>query len=646
MSSTTVRNSDVPHRSLLRRLLIGKPLPTHEAPHQTISKKVGLAVFASDALSSTAYATDEILLVLVLAGTGALAFSLPVSVTIILLLAVVTISYQQTLHAYPNGGGAYIVARDNLGDLPALVAGAALWTDYILTVAVSISSGVAQITSAFPALYEWRIVIALAFIGFMTIMNLRGVKESGAAFAIPTYFFLAVTLLTLGVGFYQYATGSLGAVTGVEPALETAEALSLFLILRAFSSGCAALTGIEAISDGILAFKEPRGRNAGVTLIWMSAILSTLFFSITFLARQIEAVPSHTQTIFSQIGMAIYGPGHILHLVLLGSATLILIMAANTAYADFPRLSAFLARDGFLPKQLTYRGSRLVFSYGILVLAVVASLLIVVFQARTSSLIPLYAIGVFLSFTLSQTGMALRWWRSRRVRPGETVAQLSSVLRHDPRWRIKLAVNSFGAVCTFVVMIVFAVTKFATGAWIVVVIIPTLVFMFFGIHRHYQALAAELSLDSFGVPSRVWRHRVILPIGGVHRGTLQALNYARSLSPDVTAVHVALDPEEEDKLRAKWEKWGDGVRLVVINSPYRALHEPLLNYIREIAAQRQRGDVLTVVVPEFVPNKPWHNLLHMQTAFFLQIGLLGLPDIVITEVPYHVGLRGGNESSH
>jgi amino acid transporter len=636
MTTTTVRQSDAPQRSLLRRLLIGKALPTDQAAHQTISKKVGLAVFASDALSSTAYATDEILLVLVLAGTGALYLSLPIAVTIVILLAIVTISYQQTIHAYPGGGGAYIVARDNLGEGPAQIAGAALLTDYILTVAVSISSGVAQITSAFPALYEWRVLIALVFVSFMTLVNLRGVKESGLAFAVPTYFFLAMTLLTIAVGFFQYLTGGLAHVSGVEVAHQTVETLTVFLILRAFSSGCTALTGVEAISNGITAFKEPRSRNAGVTLIWMSVILSTIFLSVTFLARQVEAVPSHTQTIFSQLGMAIYGAGQPLHLILLGGTTLILIMAANTAYADFPRLAALQAGDGFLPKQLTYRGSRLVFSYGILALAGVASLLIVIFSAETTRLIPLYAIGVFLSFTLSQTGMAVRWWRTRLLKPGEERPGIGSVLHHDPRWQLKLIINGFGAVCTFIVMVVFAVTKFATGAWIVVIIIPTLVFIFFSIHRHYKALAARLSLDAFGAPTRIRRHRVILPIGGVHRGTLRALNYARALSPDVTAVHVAIDPHEDEKVRAKWGTWGDGVRLVVISSPFRALDDPLLNYIREVAAQRQPGEILTVVVPEFVPEQAWHNLLHMQTAFFLHLGLLGLRNIVITEVPYHV----------
>ncbi|MBL8096635.1 MAG: APC family permease [Anaerolineales bacterium] len=635
MSTTIIRGPEAGPERSWRHWLTGKPLATSDAPHQTLSKKVGLAVFASDALSSTAYATDEILLVLAAAGAAAFTFSLPIAISIIILLVIITVSYEQTIHAYPNGGGAYLVARDNLGSFPAQVAGAALLTDYILTVAVSISSGVAQITSAFPSMLEFRVEIALAFIAFMTLINLRGVKESGIAFAVPTYLFLGMTMVTIVYGYFQYFTGTLGTVSGVEPIHEALEGLTAFLILRAFSSGCTALTGIEAISDGITAFKEPRSRNAGITLIWMTTILSTMFFSITFLAQQTSAVPSHVQTIFSQVGAVIYGAGSVPYLALLGTTTLILVMAANTAYADFPRLAAWVAGDGFLPKQLTYRGSRLAFSYGIIVLAVVASVLVIAFQAQTSALIPLYAIGVFLSFTISQSGMAIRWWRSRKLKPGEEIKQAGSVVHYEPNWKLKLGINGFGAAMSFVVMIIFAVTKFASGAWIIVIVIPVLVVLFLQIHNHYRSLAKQLSLDTFGAPTRVRRNRVVLPIGGVHRGTLHALNFARSLSDDVTAVHVALDESEENKVRAKWETWGDGVRLVLIPSPYRALIEPMIQYIREVAAQRQPGDMLTVVVPEFLPAKPWQNILHMQTAFFLRLGLLGLRNIVIMEVPYH-----------
>ncbi len=635
MSTTIIRGPEAGPERSWRHWLTGKPLATAEMPHQTISKKVGLAVFASDALSSTAYATDEILIVLAAAGAAAYTFSIPIAIAIVILLVIVTVSYEQTIHAYPGGGGAYIVARDNLGEAPAQTAGAALLTDYILTVAVSISSGVAQITSAFPELLPYKVWIALGFIAFMTTVNLRGVKESGLAFAVPTYFFLGMTILTIGFGYYQYFTGTLGTVTGVEPIHEAVQGLTAFLVLRAFSSGCTALTGVEAISNGITAFKQPRSRNAGITLIWMTGILSIMFFSMTFLARATGTVASETQTVFSQVAGVIYGAGSLPYLTLLGSTTLILVMAANTAFADFPRLAALHAGDGFLPKQLTYRGSRLVFSYGIIVLAAVASLLVVVFQATTTALIPLYAIGVFLSFTLSQAGMAVRWWRCGHLKPGQTIEQLGSTLHYEPGWKVKLVINGIGAVMSFVVMILFAITKFQYGAWIIVILIPTLVLIFFQIHHHYRALAKSLSLDAFGAPTRLRRNRVILPIGGVHRGTLHALNYARSLSDDVTAVHVALDQHEEEKIRSKWETWGDGVRLVIIPSPYRALIEPMIQYIREVAGQRQTGDMLTVVVPEFLPEKPWQNLLHMQTVFTLRMGLLGLSNIVIIEVPYH-----------
>ena len=624
----------------VKTLLIGNPLPTDEMAHQTISKKVGLAVFASDALSSTAYATEAILEVLAaavpLAGLAVLGYSLPISIAIVVLLAVVTISYQQTIHAYPGGGGAYIVARDNLGELPAQTAGAALLTDYILTVSVSISSGIAQITSAFPALYDYRVEIAVVVVALMMIVNLRGVKESGIAFSIPTYFFLGVTLITITYGLFRYFTGGLGTVTGLTPLeIEAVRGVSLFLILHAFSNGCTALTGVEAISNGITAFKEPKSRNAGLTLIWMTVILSTMFLGITFLAGQIGAQFSHTETVISQLGRTVWGPT-LMWYVLLGGTTLILIMAANTSFADFPRLAALQAGDGFLPKQLTYRGSRLVFSYGILVLAGMASLLIIAFQAVTTALIPLYAIGVFLSFTLSQTGMAVRWWKSGRLRPDEAIVQQGGVVRYDPHWRLKLGINSFGAILSFIVMLVFTYTKFREGAWIIVVLVPTLVTIFLRIHRHYRELAANLSLDDFGAPPRVTRNRVLLLIGGVHRGVLHALRYTRSLSQDVTAVYVATDPVEEDTIRRKWAAWGDGIRLHIINSPYRRLTEPLLEYIDKMADDLQSQEMLTVVVPHFVPTNPAHNALHMNTATFLRSALLNRPNIVVMEVPYHL----------
>ncbi len=639
-SGTTIlrRTAEYQPSRSWRTWLIGHPLRTADAPHQTIGKTIGLAVFASDALSSTAYATDEILFVLAAAGAVAFVYALPISLAIVALLAIVTLSYEQTIHAYPGGGGAYTVARDNLGELPAQTAGAALLTDYILTVAVSVASGVAQITSAYPSLFSYRVPLAVALVLFMMLVNLRGVKESGAVFAIPTYFFLAMMLLTVASGLFRYLVGGLGAVVNPPP-LERVPfmpSVTLFLVLHAFSNGTSALTGVEAISNGITAFKEPRSRNAGITLIWMSVILGTLFLSITFLAGKIGATPSEGETVISQLARTTYEGRGLLYLATIVATTLILIMAANTAFADFPRLSALLAGDGFLPRQLTYRGSRLVYSRGIVALALIASLLIWLFDASVNTLIPLYAIGVFLSFALSQAGMARRWWKVGRLAPGQEVKERGSTLRYEPRWALKAVINGFGAFCTAAVMLVFATTKFRDGAWIVILLVPILVAIFFAIHYHYRDLAAHLSLEQYGAPPRVSRHRVILPISGVHRGTLAALRYARTLSDDITAVHISTDPAEAERLNRKWESWGDGVRLVVLDSPYRLFLEPLVSYIEEIAAQRQPNETITIVVPQFVPRHRWHNLVHSHAATWLRMVLLFQPGIVITDVPYQL----------
>jgi amino acid transporter len=637
--TTIVRRLDEykPPRSI-RTWLIGRPLPTADAPHQTIGKAIGLAVFASDALSSTAYATQEILFILAVAGTAAFGYAFPISIAIVTLLVIVALSYEQTVHAYPGGGGAYTVSRDNLGELPAQIAGSALLTDYILTVAVSISSGVAQIVSAFPALYSQRVWLAVVLVLFIMLVNLRGVRESGALFAVPTYFFVLTMFITVGVGLYRAATGTLGSVVD-PPHLEVLKTVTLvgpFLILHAFSSGTAALTGIEAISNGITAFKEPRSRNAGITLIVMAAILGSLFLSITFLAGHIHAIPSEAETVISQLARTIYGGQGWLYLAVIAATTVILIMATNTSFADFPRLSALLAKDGWLPRQLAFRGSRLVYSRGIIFLALVACILIVIFEASVTLLIPLYAVGVFMSFTLSQSGMAHRWWKSGHLQAGRVLEEAGSVLHYDSKWKIKLVINAFGAICTFVVMMVFAITKFVDGAWIVLVIIPSLVVVFSAIHRHYKRLASLLSLEDFGAPPRLSRHRVILLVSGVHRGTLAALRYAKALSDDITAVHVSIDDDETSKTRRKWDEWGEGVRLVILDSPYRLLLEPLLHYIEDLDAQRQPNDTITVVVPQFVPKKWYHNLLHTQTALLLRMVLLFRTGIVITDVPYQV----------
>ena len=632
-----------PPRSI-GHFLIGRPLQTADAPHQTIGKGVGLAVFASDALSSTAYATQEILVILAAAGTIAFGYVFPISIVIVGLLAIVVISYEQVIHAYPDGGGAYIVAYDNLGHFPALVAAAALLTDYILTVSVSVSSGVAQIVSAYPELFNYRVPIAVACVIFIMVVNLRGVRESGAAFAIPSYFFIVIMFTMIGTGLFRLVTGTLGDVVNppeLEHFGEAITGVTAFLLLHAFSSGTAALTGVEAISNGTTAFKEPRSRNAGITLIWMAFILGLLFMGISFLTREIHAVPSEAETVISQLARTIFNGQGLLYLLVIIGTTVILILAANTAFAGFPRLSAMLAKDGFMPRQLTYRGSRLVYSYGIVFLAGMASILIILFQASVTRLIPLYAIGVFLSFTLAQAGMARRWWRAGQLQPEETVSENAHesrhILRYEKGWVLKMISNGFGAFCTAIVMLVFAVTKFRDGAWIVLILTPVMISIFLWIRRHYAGVASGLSLEKYGEPPPYnVRHRVIVPISNVHQGTLAALRYARMLSDDITAVHISMEPEDTEKVRRKWETWGRGTRLVIVDSPYRLFLEPLLDYINEILSSRQLNETITIVVPHFVPSKKVHNALHMQTAEMLRKELLSTPGVVITEIPYQV----------
>ncbi|HRN50392.1 MAG TPA: APC family permease [Anaerolineales bacterium] len=622
----------------------GRPLASADADHQTIGKAVGLAVFASDALSSTAYATQEILVILALAGMGALQLSVPLSFVIVALLIIVTVSYEQIIHAYPNGGGAYIVARENLGEWPALVAAASLLMDYVLTVAVSTSSGVAQLVSAVPVLLPFQIEIALVMVSLITLVNLRGVRESGAIFSVLAYAFILLLFGTLAVGFMKYFTGSLPMV--IDPPememLGEAAPLTVFLVLRAFANGTAALTGIEAISNGITAFKQPRSRNAGITLVWMAGILSVLFLGITFLSHHIGAVPSEFETVISQLVRTVFGGRDLLYYLAVGATTIILFMAANTAFAGFPRLGALVAGDGFLPRQLSYRGSRLVYSRGIVVLALVASLLVVVFRARVSGLIPLYAIGVFLSFTLSQAGMARRWWKVGKLKPVKgkkkkpAVQPHGEILTYEPHWAAKMLINGFGAICTGIVMLIFAVTKFQEGAWLVLVLLPFLMAGFIAVHNHYKDLAQHLTLDGYKSPAPIKHQKVIMPISGVHRGTLSALRYAQSLSKDVTVLHVAVDAEAGERVLLKWQKWAPEVNLVVLGSPYRLLLEPILSYVKTIADNRKPNEIVTVVVPEFLPRVWWHSWLHTRAAQLLRMKLLFTNGVVVVEVPYVV----------
>lgn len=613
--------------SSIRTLLFGSPLPTAAEVEQRLSKVQALAVFSSDALSSVAYATEEILLVLVVAGSAAMVFSLPISAAIVALLFIVVTSYYQTIHAYPSGGGAYIVAHDNLGVWPGLVAAAALLIDYVLTVAVSVTAGVAAITSAFPVLYEHRVVVAVVVVLFIAWANLRGVRESGTLFSIPTYGFILLMLTLVGVGIFRWLTGTVSPVT-YEASQMGMQSLSVFLILRAFSSGCTAMTGVEAISNGIPAFRKPESDNASKTLVVMAGLLATMFLGIGFLARTLHIMPLEHETVVSQIGRQVFGGGP-LYLALQTATALILVLAANTSFADFPRLSAILARDRYLPHQLTNRGDRLVFANGIIALAVLACLLIVVFGGRTHRLIPLYAVGVFLSFTLSQAGMVLHWYRLR-----------------GPRWIGKMVVNGVGMLATGIVLIVVAVTKFIHGAWIVVFLIPMFVWVFRVIKRHYQEVARQLSLE--GLQPQPWtdvathyRHKVVVPVSGMHRGTLKALHFARVMSKDVTAVMVDIDPAETARVREKWTAWGQDIPLVVLPSPYRSMVGPLLNYLDQVDERDPERGTAVVVLPEFVPARWWHYLLHNQTALVLKTVLIyrrgkNGKSRVIIDVPYRL----------
>lgn len=632
----SIEPKNSPKRPNLSSLLIGRPLETRTLAHQVISKKVGLAVFASDAISSTAYATEEILVILALMGTMAyLGLSIPIAIAISILLIIVTISYRQTIFAYPNGGGAYIVARENLGEMAALVAGSALLTDYVLTVAVSISSGVAQIVSAFPDLAGYRVPLAVSIIVFVTLINLRGVKESGSVFAIPTYFFLTMMFITLAVGFFRWANGTLGVVTGVEFATEAAAPLTLFLILRAFSSGSTALTGIEAISNGITAFREPKSRNAAATLTVMSTLLVTLFLGITFLSRHIEAIPSHEETIISQLARTVYGEGSIFYLFVIAGTALILLMAANTSYADFPRLAALQAADGFLPRQLTYRGGRLVFSWGIVTLALAASILVVVMRASTTALIPLYAIGVFLSFTLSQAGMVIHFRKIGRLKPGEKLQGVEGELEYEPQWRLHMLISGIGATLTFIVMIIFAVTKFTSGAWVVIIIIPTLVFIFSRIHRHYKDVAQALSLENSRFQIHTDRVITLLLVDGVHMGTLQMVNFAKSLGSPWRAIHVGVNPEKARKTQEKWDQYIGDDNLVVIQSPYRHLMAPIREYVMNIL--RENPDAIVhIVMGHLAMDSVLTQALHQNSSLILNLGLTGLERVVVTIVPLQV----------
>jgi len=600
----------------IKRLLVGAPMPLSQARHERLGKAVALAVFASDPLSSVAYATEEILLVLILAGSAALSYSLPIALGIASLLAIVIVSYRQTVYAYPQGGGAYLVAKDNLGLPPALTAAAALLIDYVLTVSVSAAAGIHALTSALPALHPYRVVLCVVAIVVVALGNLRGVRESGKLFAAPTYFFVVSIFVMVGYGLIAAAFGWLPEAR-YEPHPPGLEGIGLFLLLRAYSAGCTALTGVEAVSNGVQALKPPEGRNAQIVLTWLGLISIAMFLGITYLAFDFGIVPGGSETVVSKIARRVFGSGPPYYAVQ-AATMLILLLAANTSYAGFPRLSSILARDRFLPRQLATQGDRLVFSNGIVILSGFAIAMVVLFGGDTHALLPLYAIGVFMSFTLSQGGMVRRWLRLK-----------------EKGWRWRMCVNGIGAVVTGVVLLTLAVTKFKEGAWIVVVVVPLLVLVFAVMHRHYEGVAVELSLEGLEGPPK-FQHTVLVLIGDVHRGVVRAVQYARTLAaPDaaVRAVYVETDPARTLKVEERWAAWGLGVPLVVLTSPYRSILRPLTEYIDQI---QSRGDdqMVTIVLPEFLPRRWWQHALHNQTALLVKGALLFHKNIVVADVPY------------
>ena len=646
----------------LKRLLVGKAKKTAQAIHERLSKKTGLAVFASDALSSTAYATEEILLVLAVAvafGQGnAFTYVVPITMAIVLVLIIVAISYRQTIFEYPSGGGAYIVAKDNLGTTPGLVAAAALLVDYVLTVSVSISAGVAAITSAAQGTnWAWidnhKVFLCLILIAFIAVANLRGVRESGALFAGPTYSFVISFLFMVGYGIVHYFIHP-QAIAATTEGLKLAEGyhlqpLTWFLILGAFSNGCVALTGTEAISNGIPAFKQPESKNAATTLAWMAALLAVMFIGTSVMAYLYKVHPSENETVISQFARIIFTGGMgWFYYIIQGTTALILVLAANTSFADFPRLASLLARDRFLPRQFATRGDKLVFSNGIIILAMFAAVLVIAFGGDTSRLIPLYAVGVFLSFTLSQSGMVRHWMKAgRALKATESAANQqddakpapyhikSQKARQAKHWKKSILINGLGAIATLVVLIVLVITKFLHGAWIVVVLIPLLVGLFRAIHRHYVDVAGQLTTEGAQKVQPI-EHEVIVPISGIHRGVLQALEYAKAIARGhVTAIYINIDDEATQKLREKWSGWVEGVELVVIASPYRSLIGPLTRYIdRRLTLNPNK--VITVVLPEFVPARWWHHLLHNQSSLLLKGALLFKHNVIVISVPYHL----------
>ena len=604
--------------SFVKRFFIGLPLETERLEGERLTKKKALAVFSSDALSSVAYATEEILWVLSLAGVGAFYLSIPIAISIVVLLLILTFSYRQTLHAYPGGGGSFIVAKENLGEYPGLIAGAALLIDYILTVAVSISAGVAALTSAFPLLLTHKVALALLLIALITLANLRGVRESANLFAIPTYIFIGSIILLIIGGLYKYYISGFAVVPPEQHVVAAPlQLVTIFLLMRGFAAGCTALTGVEAISNGVPAFQKPQSHNASITLIVMAVILMTMFLGITSLAHIFGISPTTHETVISQIARNVYGQ-NIVYYLIQASTMMVLVLAANTSYAGFPGLSSIMAKEGYLPRLLAMRGDRLVFSNGILALGVLAGVLVVIFKAETHLLLPLYAIGVFTSFTLSQSGMVMHWFKSK-----------------EKGWHKSATINALGAVVTAVATVIIASTKFSHGAWVVIVLVPFFVFIFKTIKNHYVAVAKQLTSQGYSRRKDV-KHTIIVPIGALNRVALNTLDYARTLSPDVIALHISSDEAATAVLIRKWEELKCDARLEIMKSPYRSLIQPLIDFIDKEEIEVGDMGMVTVLIPEFMPRRWWQYFLHNQTGLLIKTAFLLRKDTVVASVPYHL----------
>ncbi|MGE7766342.1 APC family permease [Peribacillus sp. NPDC096540] len=604
--------------SSIKRFLIGRPLKSTALGDQKLNKTKALAILSSDALSSVAYGPEQILIVLITVGAAAFWYSIPIAIGVLILLMALILSYRQIIFAYPHGGGAYVVSKNNLGVNPGLIAGGSLLVDYILTVAVSVSAGTDAITSAFPSLHSYNVFIAIIFVILLTILNLRGVTESASVLAYPVYLFVLALFILIGVGLYKILTG------GVSPDLHASigtpvAGISLFILLRAFASGSSALTGVEAISNAIPNFKDPAPNNAAKTLIAMGSLLAVLFTGIVFLAYYLSIVPNAEVTVVSQIAEEIFGR-NFMYFFIQGTTALILILAANTGYSAFPLLAVNLAKDKFIPRAFTIRGDRLGYSNGIIILGLASIILIIAFEGHTENLIPLYAVGVFIPFTLSQSGMIVKW------------------IREKPKgWMMKLTINSIGALISFIVTMIFFLTKF-TQVWPVLIFLPIIIVIFHRIRKHYEAVGDQLRITTCEPILPIEGNIIIVPVAGITHVVENSLNYAKSLSAhQVIAVYVAFEREDEKKFEEKWKKWQPDIRLVTLNSYYRSIIQPLTKFVDTVEHKaRESNYKVTVIIPQFIPKKGWHNILHNQSSLLIRAYLLYRRNVVITTVPYHL----------